>query len=488
MYCGIDFGTSNSSVGVWGEAGPVLVPLSAENVLMPSVVFMEQGEFADLAVNEALLARRVAVARAAEDARRDKAKRDGASYRGLSDADLERRERELMRRELVTKEEGRSPILALSDSIDIPGKLKFGDEAIRANAAAPGEGHYFKSPKLFLGADLHPAYIDVFTKIIAAMLREVRRRSEAHLGRELREVVIGHPVVYSLAKGDSGNRQALASMESAARTAGFTQIAFLPEPFAAALSYEMSCTSDETLLVVDIGGGTTDCAVIRIGPGRRANPDRKSDVLSYAGERIGGVDMDQHLAWRQIMPLLGMGSMQADGRPLPSALFHDAISIHDFPAQERFRKSGSQIEAWIAEAREPDKLRLFHYLWKMTLQYRLIRSAELAKIELSDKEAITLPLDYIDSELQVPIARADLLEAIDTELEQIGAISREAVDRAATRIDKIFLTGGASRSPDVLRVIKGALGLDVPVLRGDDFGSVTLGLARYAHSLYGKAA
>ncbi|HXC37347.1 MAG TPA: hypothetical protein VN667_00245, partial [Burkholderiales bacterium] len=66
------------------------------------------------------------------------------------------------------------------------------------------------------------------------------------------------------------------------------------------------------------------------------------------------------------------------------------------------------------------------------------------------------------------------------DLEKICAVSREAVRAAATGIDKIFLTGGASRSPAVLAALKKALNMDIPMVHGDDFGSVTAGLARYA--------
>lgn len=42
--CGVDFGTSNSTVGWWGANGPALLPLEGERVLLPSVVFFNYDE------------------------------------------------------------------------------------------------------------------------------------------------------------------------------------------------------------------------------------------------------------------------------------------------------------------------------------------------------------------------------------------------------------------------------------------------------------
>ena len=62
------------------------------------------------------------------------------------------------------------------------------------------------------------------------------------------------------------------------------------EPVAAALEYETRLREEQCVLVVDIGGGTTDCSVVRVGPRRLQARNRDTDILAHSGERIGGND------------------------------------------------------------------------------------------------------------------------------------------------------------------------------------------------------
>ena len=184
------------------------------------------------------------------------------------------------------------------------------------------------------------------------------------------------------------------------------------------------------------------------------------------------------------MPLLGKNTFRTNRLPIPHTVLKEAISVSDIPAQERFRKAGPEIRMLLSEARETDKITRLFNLWQQALQFRLIGSAEEAKIALSGKPLASVSLDYLDSELEIPVSQQDLLESIDNHLGRIGQLAREAVTAASAPIDKIFLTGGASRSPAVIQRIRQELGLDVPVLRGDDFGAVTMGLTRYARHAF----
>ena len=484
MICGLDFGTSNCSIGIWKNDASLLVPISKNGPYLPSVAYVARKEYADVSINEGLLDRRIEDALREENARRAGARRSGIAYKGLSERDIEARERSLLRQEGVAESEEQYSSQTLADAINSSQKMLFGEEAIQANVSSPGEGFYFKSPKLFLGTDVHKTHLDIFRRIISSMILEVRSRAQTRIGDELRKVVIGHPVRYSLVKGHSGNDQALAVMEGAARDAGFSEVAFLPEPFAAALNYEMSTAQEEVILVVDVGGGTTDCAVIRVGPKRLAEKNRSKDVLSYAGARVGGVDMDFHLAWYAIMPCMGKDTLRKNGLPTPHSVLIDAICVNDFPAQERFRRAGPAIRGLLDEACEPEKLQRLLYVWQQALQFRLVRSAEQAKIALSDKAQTSLPLGYVDSELDIPVSHRRLMDSIDSDLEQMSKVANEAVASASAKIDKIFMTGGTSRSPAVVERIKQSLKLSVPVLSGDDFGAVTMGLTRYAQGIF----
>jgi len=488
MFCGLDFGTSNCSVGIIdpNKTDPVLVRIEDDGPYMPSVAYVGRREYAPLPVNPNALNERVAAARKEETKKRSAARKRGEPYQGPTEAQIEARERRLLEQKAVVEAEEKYAGQTLLDALEGSQSALVGNQAIRQNMSAPGEGFYFKSPKLFLGSNIDQRYESVFEQIISRMIAEVRSRAENNLATSLKGAVIGHPVVYSSVSGDAGNRRAIELMGRAARTAGFTDIAFLPEPLAAALNYEARTTREETLLVVDIGGGTTDCAIVSVGPGRFRQRDRGKDVLSYAGDRVGGVDMDFHLGWHAFMPWFGKGVLRDNGLPVPHSPLIDAISVSNFPAQERFRKSEADLRVLMKEAREPEKLKRLVDLCRLSLQYRLMRSVEQAKIALAEKERVNVPLGYIDPELDIAVSQGDLMASIEGDLEKICAVSREAVRAAATGIDKIFLTGGASRSLAVLGALKRTLNMDIPMVQGDDFGSVTAGLARYAAHLFAK--
>jgi hypothetical chaperone protein len=193
--------------------------------------------------------------------------------------------------------------------------------------------------------------------------------------------------------------------------------------------------------------------------------------------------MDFALAWKAIMPHFGKDSLLKSGKVVPHTVLIDAISIHDLPRQARFR-SGRELTEVLNQAQEPQKISRLHNVWEQSLQFRLVRSAELAKIALSDQQQSTLSLGYVDPELSIEISQSEIRQAIEGNASRIGSLALEAVKTASVDVDKIFLTGGASRSPTVVEAVKAALKPGIPVVRADDFGSVTGGLTRYANDYF----
>jgi hypothetical chaperone protein len=205
-------------------------------------------------------------------------------------------------------------------------ELRFGRAALAAYLEAPSAGYFIKSPKSFLGAKGLSEEIKArFVGVVAAMMTNVKRHAEIAAGGPIRQVVIGRPINFQGAGGDDENRSALSMLVDAARNAGFVDIEFLFEPMAAAMEYEARLEHEECVLVLDIGGGTTDCSFVRVGPHRRATTERRADILGHAGERIGGNDYDQLLALRAIMALLGFGDELSSGLPIPNKYFVDAV-------------------------------------------------------------------------------------------------------------------------------------------------------------------
>lgn len=143
---------------------------------------------------------------------------------------------------------------------------------------------------------------------------------------------------------------------------------FQYEPVAAGLDYEATLQEEKRVLVVDIGGGTTDCSLLLMGPQWRSRLDREASLLGHSGCRIGGNDLDIALAFKNLMPLLGMGGETEKASPcrfcrggmrLPSTTFlHRVISTvvptvvcltiwYAMPANRKkwpcYRKSGVSV-------------------------------------------------------------------------------------------------------------------------------------------------
>src|SRR5690606_443359 len=134
--------------------------------------------------------------------------------------------------------------------------------ALQAYIADPFSGTLVRSPKAFLGSDLPPGYVPAFTEVIARIIVHIRQRAEAFMGVTFQRAVVGRPVHYNGVLGEAGDRQALDMMEAAVRAAGFEDWSFVAEPVAACLKFEQALERETVVLVVDVGGGTTDCAMV----------------------------------------------------------------------------------------------------------------------------------------------------------------------------------------------------------------------------------
>ncbi len=87
-------------------------------------------------------------------------------------------------------------------------------------------------------------------------------------------------VAFNLAR--SGFTAAQDVLEAIARRVGFRDVAFVYEPIAAAHHYEQTVQHEELAMIADIGGGTSDFSIVRVGPRQRGKADRAGDVLANA--------------------------------------------------------------------------------------------------------------------------------------------------------------------------------------------------------------
>jgi hypothetical chaperone protein len=318
--CGLDFGTSNTTLGTVVEVAPVLTALEAGQTTVPSAIF----------------------------------------YKG-------------------------------------DGAVLIGRQAIEAYVeGAPGR--LMRSLKSILGTSLIDETTKVgrerssFRNVIAYYLGVVKRRAEQVVGHELRHVVHGRPVHF-VDNAPEADRKAEQTLRDIAREVGFDEVTFQFEPIAAALDYERQISGEEIALIADIGGGTSDFSIVRLGPELRRKADRTSDILANDGVRIGGTDFDRQLSLGLIMPLLGYGSaMKRAGLNAPSRYFHDLATWSSINGMYD-QKVMTEVRQVRHEAAQPE---LFDRLVRVIDEQRghtLAMEVEGAKVALSDKRQASISLE-----------------------------------------------------------------------------------------------
>ncbi len=366
-------------------------------------------------------------------------------------------------------------------------ELRFGTAATEAYLQSPREGFYVKSPKSFLGArGVPPEIQDRFTAFVTAMMRNLFEHATTFSGEAPQSIVIGRPVNFQGADGDDDNRRALNILEASARAGGFRDIAFLFEPMAAAMELESRQEREICVLVVDIGGGTTDCSFIRIGPSRRDKLDRTDDILGHSGERIGGNDFDQLLAFHGIMPEFGLGLIRDSGLPVPNHLFMDAGSINDVNAQQRFyaEDTREQLERYTAEMSGERSCARLLQLQEGRGTWRLVRTAEHVKVRLSDSSATRANLGFVIPDLAIELTRETLRDSTTRLIDHLRRLLHEVLAQGDRYPDLIYLTGGMARAHLTRACVVEVLP-NLPLVDSDHFLSVTEGLTIRAGKLFG---
>jgi hypothetical chaperone protein len=225
--------------------------------------------------------------------------------------------------------------------------------------------------------------------------------------------------------------------------------------------------------------------MMRVSPDKVGHANRDDDILGVSGDRVGGTDFDEALAWHAFMAAFGKDTMRKNGFPVPHSLLYDAISIRNLPAQLRFAKSKREIVDLIEQAVEPEKLTRLATLQEQQLQYRLVHSAEAAKIELSKTADLNVPLDYLDGTLTIPVNRRALGDASARLVDKVRELALEAVTAAGAQPDVVFLTGGMAISPIVSDAVADVVGTNVRLPSSDMLGTVGKGLGLCAQRVFG---
>lgn len=361
------------------------------------------------------------------------------------------------------------------------GAMRIG--AAAADALIAGEeGRYMRALKSVLGLPLlHEQRLiggrrRTLSDIITAFLTELRQRAEVATGLRFRRALSGRPVHFHSADPQK-DTQAEADLRACYLAAGFEEVAFLPEPEAAAIACHGMGAAEQIGLIVDIGGGTSDFSVFRTagtGP----------EILANHGIRLGGTDFDHAVSMRHAMPQLGLGGqlrreMGAGLLPVPRAPYVDLATWAKIP----FLYTGEtrrMVAEMVRLAVDRERMARFATVLEMELGHELAFAVERGKIAANSGEAAgRIDMGVIEKGLAETVTPESLDAALAEHRGQLRAAAAETLTLAGIapeQVGRVILVGGSS----LMRVVSeeaGALCPGAEILRSEAFTAVVDGLA-----------
>jgi hypothetical chaperone protein len=321
-------------------------------------------------------------------------------------------------------------------------------------------------------------------ELIARFLREVRLRVEREIGAPVDGVVLGRPVHFAGSESETDDRRGEERLHEAAREAGFREVVFELEPVAAALHYELATGKPGNVLVFDLGGGTLDITVMRLGD------PRGREVYATGGVAVAGDVFDQRIIGGTLLDRFGRGSTfrpRAGARddeeaPFPARYtdallnWQTALELNK-PETLRFLRSAQ------ATSSNPRAVRALESLVVDNYAMRLYDEVERAKIALSSAAFDVIRLVGEGIDVWQPIARSQFESLIAAEVGRVEACVQETVARsglAVEAIDVVVRTGGSAQIPCLMAMLGRLFGPEKVVL-SEVFTGVTAGLAIRAH-------
>lgn len=395
---------------------------------------------------------------------------------------------------------GQDSLLALEDGkITLPSVIFFNTEERRPvygrlalHEYLEGyEGRLMRSLKSLLGSKLLKSETTVlgsalpFKDLLGFFIGELKARAEAQAERPFEEVVLGRPVFF-VDDDPAADQEAQNTLVAVAHKLGFKEVSFQYEPIAAAFDYESSLAREELVLIVDIGGGTSDFSLVRLAPERHQLAERQADILATGGVHIGGTDFDKQLSLAGVMPLFGYGSRMKSDAFMPTSYHLNLATWHTINAlyAQKTQLALQNMRYDIVDATGIDRL---FGLIEQRAGHWLAMQVEESKIALSEEDSRPIDLSRVEPGLVAELTRALFESAIEPLLERIRASLTQLLADAgvsADLVDTLFFTGGSSGVP-ALRQSVAAMLPNARSVEGNTFGSIGSGLAIEAKKRYG---
>ena len=367
----------------------------------------------------------------------------------------------------------------------------YGQEAVQMYSENQAEGRLIRSIKKFLPSEnFLGSWIDNrlvrLEDLISFFLLEMKKRASAELGVDSDTVLLGRPAKFS----DDPVKDGIAEhrLRKAATLAGFKNIEFLAEPLAAAFELRKKLTEPKTVLVVDLGGGTSDFTIIKIGPQTFQN----EDLLAMGGISIAGDVIDGSFMQEEIAPWFG--SKVSYRLPLSSNILQMPKSLLDHicsPADiAQLRKSEyfnffQDVQRWAITADDKARLARLFVLVDDQLGFDLFENIDSCKRRFTTEMISRFSFDYPDIEISMDVAREDFDRFVHGPSEKILRTMDDTIKAAQispAQIDLVYCTGGTSKLALIQKGLRDRFS-EEKIVKTNFFHSVTEGLVARAREL-----
>jgi hypothetical chaperone protein len=367
--------------------------------------------------------------------------------------------------------------------------LLAGPEALERYIEEQGAGRFIKSIKnfltsrLFTSTQIAGSHYEV-EDLIAVIIKRLAELARAQFGVITEPIIVGRPVRFVNQETIEDENFALERIREGFKRAGFPTITFEYEPVAAASAYEQRLSRDETILVADFGGGTSDFCIIKVGPSFKGNSNHER-VIATGGIGLAGDVFDGKIVQNGLCPSLGLGESYQEymgsSLPVPHWIFSRFSNLSHFPSLRSL--ANLRLIAGICNApHHPKGLDTLYEIVEQNRGYELFERASELKTRLSNEEKSVFFAQYDTATLNVPISKTDFESWISEPLNDIRNEVNRILDSSQLmpeQIDRVFMTGGSALVPAVYAVLAGLFGAE-KLAGGEEFTSIASGLAYIA--------
>ncbi len=314
--------------------------------------------------------------------------------------------------------------------------------------------------------------------IVQQYIGEVLSRAEIQLGSKIENLVVGRPVSFVDDNPDA-DRLAQTTLKGVVSELGVKNIEFQLEPIAAALNYGVTVNGEETVLVIDIGAGTSDFSVVKF-LSRGSADSLESQVIANCGIHIGGNDFDKQIALDRVMPFFGY-QQKFKRRPeleVANSFFLNAASWHRIDLLYD-RKVINALNELRPQVLQPDTFTRFIELIESRQTHRVLGAVEHTKRQFASSENALIELPFVDPGLDIDMSRPEFEDLSSTMCGDIIRTANQAITDAGlakSDINTVYVTGGSMGIKHLHRRVLAEYS-DSRVIEGDRSTAVARGLA-----------